>query len=399
MLSQKALAVALATLPLVGGVTFASSPLIPLTSDGSAAIFFVADASATYNDNIFFQNSKTDDVIFTVSPGFELVAGGDGNSKFDLLFKEDLVSYLDNDNLNNQRANIDATYTYDAQQALKATIAAGFHQTAQATNQTNIAGDIVRTNNFYGKFDAAYRATEKSTITAGAGYNGTRYTNFETTFNDQDSFNIPLSWQYAVTDKLNAGFTYAYTHTNISPNSGFQAGLADGTQEVHFAGLTANGSVTEKLKLEANAGVGFSSIDTIDGLNSSDKEENTTFNFSLKSTYLVTEKLTATLEGGRNFGVGALGQQTTTTNGTFGLQYAIDEAWSTNASVGYMNQDFAGIGGGTDKIITASLGVGYQLNKYVKFGVNYAYYNDDTDRPGAQNFDNNTVAFTASVKY
>ena len=398
MLSQKALVFALASLPLAGSVALASSPLIPLNSDGSAAIFFVADASAAYNDNIFFQKNKTDDFIFTVSPGLELVAGGDGNSKFDLIFKEDLVAYADKSNLNNQRANLDATYTYDAQAAFKASLAAGFHQTAQATNQTNVDGTIVRTNTFYGKGNGEYKLTEKTTLSVGAGYNGTRYQNLQSVFNDQDSYNIPVSYYYGVTDKLDVGLTYQYTYTTILRNdSQTGAGFQDGNQQVHFVGLTSRGSVTEKLKLEANAGVGVSELESVVvGL---PKEDNTTFNFSLKSTYLVTEKLTASLEGGRNFSVGALGQQITTTSGTFGLSYVISEAWSANGNVGYQNQAFAGPGGGTDKILTAGLGVGYQLNKYVKFGVNYSYFNDNTDRPGAQDFDNNTISFTASVKY
>lgn len=51
-------------------------------------------------------------------------------AKAESVIKEDLVAYTDSDNLHNERANIDATYTYDAQQALKAAVAKGFHQTA-----------------------------------------------------------------------------------------------------------------------------------------------------------------------------------------------------------------------------------------------------------------------------
>jgi hypothetical protein len=76
MISKTILLAALAALPLAAGVAHASSPLLKLNEDGSTAIFFVADASTAYNDNLFYQPNKTDDVIFTVAPGFELVAGG-----------------------------------------------------------------------------------------------------------------------------------------------------------------------------------------------------------------------------------------------------------------------------------------------------------------------------------
>lgn len=394
MLSKTILAAALAALPLAAGVAHAGSPLLPLNSDGSTAIFFVADASVAYNDNLFYQANKTDDVIFTVAPGFEFVAGGDGNSKFNLVFKEAMSAYVDHSNLNTQRANVDAKYTYDAQSAFKGTLTAGFHQTQQPTNQTNIAGDIVETDTFNGGANGEYKATEKSTLTLGVNYNGTRYTSFQNLFNDQDSVNIPAHWYYAVTDKFDAGFTYQYTHTNISTNDiQAAAGLADGTQEIHFAGLTARGSVTEKLKLEANAGIGFSELEAIGGTTT----DSTTFNFTLKSTYAVTEKLTASLSGGRNFAASAIGRQTTTTNGNLGLSYAISEDWSANASVGYMVQVFDGLGR-KDNIITASLGASYQLNKFVSFSAAYSHFNDDMNVAGGD-FNTNVVTLSASVKY
>lgn len=54
----------------------------------------------------------------------------DATAKEARIYKEDRVAYMDSDNLNNRRANIDSSYTYDEQQALKAAVAMGFHQTA-----------------------------------------------------------------------------------------------------------------------------------------------------------------------------------------------------------------------------------------------------------------------------
>lgn len=402
MISKNILAVALASLPFAAGVAHAGSPLIPLNDDGSAAIFFVADASVVYNDNIFYQNSKTGDTIFTVAPGFELVAGGDGNSKFNLVFKEAMSAYVDHSNLNSQLANVDAKYTYDADTAFKATVTAGFHQTQQPTNQTRVAGDIVKSDTFNGGANGEYKATEKSTIALGVNYNGTRYTSYQNLFNDLDTVGVPVSWYYAVTDKLDAGFTYQYTHSEIYKTTS-QTGPAfrDGTQDIHFAGLTARGAVTDKFKLEANAGVGFSSLESVTA--GVAKQDSTTFNFALKSSYAITEKLSATLGGGREFAVAAQGQQTTTTHGEFGLNYAITEDWSANTNVGYMVQDFGansgvgGIGSRQDRIITAGVGAAYKLNKYVSFAAAYTYMHDDMNQPG--DFDTNVITLSASVKY
>lgn len=385
MISKNILVAALA-LPLTG-TAFAGSPLLPLNDDGSAAVFFVADATAAFNDNIFYQKDKTDDVIFTVAPGFELVAGGEGNTKFNLVFKEALSAYVDNNQLNSQLANLDATLAYDAGGATKVAVTGGFHQTAQPNNQIAIAGDIVTTDTFYAGADAQYKATDKSKITFGGRYSGVRYTAYEQLFNDTDSFSVPASWLYAVTDKLDAGLSYRYTYTDISANS---LGFNGGDQQVHFVGLTANGDVTPKLNVAASAGVGYSELTRDDG----NDRDDTTFNFSLTGTYAATEKTTLSLTGAREFSVGAQGQQVTTTRGIFGVNYAIDEQWSANANAGYTVQDFAP---GEDRILTAGCGVAYTPNKFWKFGANYSYMNDDSNR--VADFDNHIVSITASLKY
>ncbi len=388
MLNKTILVAALSALPF-GASTFAGSPLISLTEDGSAAIFFVADASATYSDNIYYQKNKTDDVIFTVAPGFELVAGGDGNTKFSVVFKEAFNAYLDNDQLNTQLANVDAKLTYDTGSPLKATLTGGFHQTAQPNNQVAgiIQNDIVTTDTFYAGLNAELQATEKSTLVTGARYNGVRYTNYGDLFNDTDSFSIPVSWYYSVTEKLQAGFTYQYTYTDIA-GSAFSP---SGDQQIHFGGLTARGEVTDKLKLEANAGIGYSELSRDNGFGGQD---DTTFNFSLTSTYAATEKVTLSLTGAREFSVGALGQQLTTTRGVFGVNYAFAEDWSANANTGYAVQEF---NPGKDNIFSAGAGLAYTPNKYWKISANYSYMYDDSTR--VANFDNHMFSLSASLKY
>jgi len=397
MISKNLLVASLATLPLVVSL-HAGSPLLKLTDDGSASIFFVADASAQFSDNIFYRADKTSDGIYTLAPGLNLVAGGEGNSKFNLVVKEALTAYWNNTQLNNQRTLVDATYKYDAGQAFKAELSAGYHQYVQPSNQTAVAGDIVKNDAYNAGVNAEYRVTEKSTVTVGGTYNGIRYTNYQGLFNDQDAFGIPVSWLYSVTDKLDLGFMYSYGYTDLYKNdtqSG--AGFHDGNQQTHFGGLRARGSITEKLKLEANAGIGYSELKSV--FVGAPTEDNTTFNFNLTSTYAVTEKLTASLSGGRNFSVGAQGQQITSTNGLLGLDYAISEQWSAGANTGYTNQQFAGAGAGTDRIFNAGANVTFKPNKYWNLSLAYTYLNDDTTRPGADDFDNNVVTLSASFRY
>lgn len=390
MFSKNILFAALTALPFAGSA-FAGSPLLPLNEDGSTAIFFVADATAAYNDNIFYQKDKTGDVIFTVAPGFELVAGGDGNTKFNLVFKEALTAYVDHSQVNNQLANVDAKLDYEAGGPAKVSLEGGFHQTAQPTNQTVQAGDIVTTNQFNAGATGEYKATEKSTLVSGVRYNGIRYTNYEYLYNDLDTFSVPVSWYYGITDKLDAGLTYQYTYSGISENAIQSAlGVKAGNQQIHFIGLSSRGQVTDKLKLEANAGVGYARLSG----GSAEGTNDTTFNFSLTSTYAVTEKLTMSLTGAREFSVSAVGGQVTTTRGVLGANYAISESWSTNASIGYMDQAFAN---GKDRIFTTGAGVAYAPNKYWKLGANYSYMNDDSTRIG--DFDNHIFSFTASLKY
>ena len=381
----------IAALPLVAQ---AGSPLIRLNEDGSSNIQFTGEASASYNDNIFYQNNKSSDTIFTVAPGLELNVGGDGNSKFKVTAKETFSSYSDHSDVNTQLGSIDALYTYDAQSAFKARVGAGLAQKAQPTTQTApVAGTIVRTLETNAFAIGEYKMTEKSSVETGVKYNGTRYTNgWDRSFNDQDSYSIPVSWFYAITDKLDAGFTYQYTFTDLTKTAG--GGLEPGQQDIHFFGLTTRGQVTEKLKVEANAGIGMLSVsDRAFGGN----DDTTTFNFGLAATYAVTEKLTTFISGNRNFSAGANAQAVTTTAGNVGVNYAIDQAWTATAYTGYMVQDFD-LGNRKDDIFTAGASVTYAINKYWKTTLSYSYMNDSTNLAGGD-FDNNIIAISASVKY
>lgn len=393
MISKYILVAALGALPLAA----IASPLIPLNSDGSSAIFFVADASITYSDNIFYQPNKTNDEIYRIAPGFELVAGGDGNNRFDLVFKYDLAAYGNHHDLNNQLAKVNAKYVFDAQSAFKATVTGGFNQLAQPTFETAtvVTDQLVKTNNFNGGATVEYKLTEKSTVVVGGNYSGIRYDSFSDRFNNLDTYSIPVSWYYAVTEKLDAGFTYQYGHSTIHSNSGAQTGLSNGKQNSQFLGFSLRGKATEKLTIEGNAGAGYVDTDFV----GSGSADSTTFNFNLKAAYAITEKLSASISAGRNFGVSAQGDQTVNTNVNLGLSYAITENWSANGSIGYMVQEFDGnaANGRKDKIITASVGTAYKINKYFDVGAQYSYFHDDA--VNAQNFNYNMVSITAGVKY
>lgn len=391
---QRTLAL-LATLPLAASIAQAGSPLIKLNDNGSSNIMFTGTASATYNDNIFYQNNKDSDVIYSIAPGLELNVGGDGSSKFVVTAAETFNIYSDFTDLNNSTAALNALYTYDAGSAFKARVGAGLNQRVQPTLLTAVSGKIVKTTELNGQAIGEYKATEKSTIETGARYNGTRYNTLKDVFNDQDSISVPVSWLYAVTDKLNAGFTYQHTFTDLT-KSDAPAALEPGKQNVDFIGLTARGQATEKLSLETNAGIGFLSITDRDAALGGDSDS-TTFNFSLKADYAITEKLAANLTGGRSFSAGANAQGVTTTEGRFGLNYAISEAWVANAYTGLSNQKYDT--GGDDDIFTAGTSVSYIVNKYWRTTLSYAYMHDNTSRLGVKDFDNNIIALSASVKY
>lgn len=386
----------LATLPLAASIAQAGSPLIRLNDDASSNIMFTAEAVASYNDNIFYQQNKSADTIFTVTPGLELNVGGDGNSKFKMTAKGIFSSYSDYSEVNTQLGVLDALYTYDAHAAFKARVGAGIAEMAQPTTQTAASGDVIRSTAINGLAMGEYKLTEKSTIETGVKYNGIRYTNgFESTYNDQDSYSIPATWLYAVTEKLNAGLTYQYTFTDLSKASATTAS-EPGQQSIHFVGLTARGLVTEKLQLNADAGVGRISVRER-ALALGGEFDDTTFNFGLSATYTITEKLSAIISGNRSFSAGAEAQAITTTRGNIGLNYSISEAWSAGAYTGLSNEKYDTLSR-EDDIFTAGANVTYLINKYWRTTLSYAYLNDDSSAPGVS-FNNNIIALSASVKY
>lgn len=381
-----------ALLPLISE---AGAPLLRLNEDGTSNIQFLGDASVSYNDNIFYRKDKTSDTIFNVSPGLELNVGGDGNSKFKVTARESFSFYTDNNDLNSQLGSLDALYTYDAQSRFKGRVGAGISQRAQPSNLTAVAGGIIKTLETNALAIGEYKVTEKSSIETGVTYNGIRYTNDDAgRFNDQDSISIPVSWYYSITEKFSAGLTYKYTFTDLLKST---LNPEPGSQEIHFIGLTARGKATEKLSLEANAGVGMLSISDrrLGGVSAND--DYATFNFGLKANYAVTEKLTTFVSGNRLFSAGAQAQAVTTTGINVGANYTINEDWAATAYTGIMRQEFDT--GGRDNIFTAGTSLSYAINKYWKTSLSYSYLTDSTNRPGASGFDNNIVTLSASVRY
>lgn len=396
-----------AFLPMLVGASaalHAGSPLLDLGE--SACAYFICDAAVTYNDNIFATHNKTDDVIFSISPGVQVNIGRESNNQLVITAREELKAYIDHDNLNNQLANVNAVWTYDAGSALSSKVWGNFQQVDQNTNTIGVDGSLIERNLYGAGVHLSYKITAKSILEAGFNFNAVHFTDFRELYNDQSTYSVPVSWLYQVTDKLFAGLTYQYSYTDIEGTNG-NLNPFPGNQQVHFAGLTARGDLTEKITIEGNAGVGYSIFndrriftgnDLAGNPTFADDDRNdTTFNFSLKANYQVTEKFVASLQAGRSFNVG--GQAQAYTNTFFNLHgnYAISPHWEANGYVGYALQSFDGRNGGDDNIFSAGVGISYLPNQYWRITLGYNFMNDDSDR--IQNYNINTVSLTAALKY
>lgn len=396
-----------ALLPFASTAVVAVQAASPLLKFGDGAVgYVVADAGTSYTDNLFGTHNKKSAVSFYVTPGIQLVMGGDSANTFTLTAKERLTAYANHSDLNSAQADIRAKYKYDAGSRLRVDAEGGFRQTTQNTNTISQDGDLIRRNIYDVGVGVSYDLTSKSLLEVGGNFSSTSYRNFRTQYNDQDVYSVPVSWLYQITDKTKLGFTYSYTYTDLDAVDGGAAnsyGVIDpGYQQVHYLGATARGELSSKINYRLTAGVGYNEFNdrviSVLGVPVDDNPDGTTFNFELSADYQISEKVKATLMGGRKFEVGGQAQDITNTYVRLNANYLIATQWEANAYAGFSYQEFDDSrSDGTDKISTLGASVSYLPSDYWRVTLGYGLQYNDSDRIASYSI--NTVSLTATLKY
>lgn len=387
----------------LAGTASAASPLIPLPAiSEEAGIRALLSASVAYNDNIYLEDKhEKADTIITLSPGAEFSSGETGRSKMTLRFIENILFYMDETDNNRALENVDFTFSHGEEgDKLRCSVAAGFHHNqVSSSRESQTAGEMTRSYNYYGNAIASYRVGEKTSVRSGFKWNGTTYDNSRAryNYNDRQQYAIPLYLYYAVTEKLNVGLSGEYRYVDLaSSGRNREDHKSPGIEQVWFFGLSAEGHAWEKLSLNARVGYTHSdysrrTIDSADGKGS--------LGASISANWRTTEKLVTALTVDRDFDVGGAGESILSTGVSLSGDYKIDDFWSANASISYRYDDYQKQDR-DDDLYTFRIGGTYAFNEYASAFAHYTFSLDDsTGRDSGQDYKNNIVTIGISFRY
>jgi len=398
--SLKKLSIAFA-LAGTSSVAFAGSPVLPISALGEdAGIRVLANATASYNDNIYLdKNGEKADTIITLAPGFEFSTSEQARTRAKFRFVENFVLYMDQHENNRALENADFTLAHGQDgDKLRVSLAAGFHHNqASSSRERGADGEMSRSYNYFAHANVAYKLGEKLSVRSGFKWDGTTYDGdfSRSRYNDRQQYAIPLYLYYAVTEKLNAGYSAEYRYVDLAAYR--NQASAPGYQQVWFLGLSADGRAWEKLSLNGRVGFTTSDYSRRTGYGSDDRENS--LGASITANYKATEKLSTSLTLNRDFEIGGSGEDILSTGITLGANYQINERWSANASVGYTLDEYQDYNyNRDDDIYRFSVGAAYAVNDYTNAFASYAYTSDNSSQ-SSQDYTNNIVTIGISFRY
>ncbi|MDR1817891.1 MAG: hypothetical protein LBR07_06955 [Puniceicoccales bacterium] len=417
------------------GIPALSSPLVEL-GDRSCG-YFVLDTSATWSDNIYGAGLRIDDMIYTVSPGFNLDFGRDSVNTLSIAFRETFVDYMQHSGIDTQLASGSISWSFDPQSRLRLGASASFTQVAQndqtmwvpalqrdasgailygvdgrpiqATDANGNAiyeeeGHILRRDLYSAGVHASYNISSKVNADVSLNWSMEHYRDYRTIYNDRQTFTVPASLFYQIFEKYYLGISYNYSYTDIQQkeNDNYDPGY----QHSHYVGLSTKGPLTSRLTLRGSVGWGVTYYEGRSVMYEDtfafqsyrvqiDDYTYSTLNFSLALDY-VGNKWRVSLMGARSFQLSGTASSYTNTYGRLNFQAWLTEKWSYYAYFGYAYQDYYYYKR-HDQVLTYGGGIDYHPNRYWRIGVGYAGLRDISTR--IKDFYINSISINASLKY
>ncbi len=376
-----------------------SAPLV--TVGDQMDIFFKGAVLMNYNSNITYaSDKKIDDVSGTIRLGGEVDYGRSSKFKANLKAYEDFTKYASHGEFDCNLAHLAANASYvEANWKVSAFFA--FDQNRQNTTDTLIAardqGQLVNFNNWAAGFNGEYDFTEKVFATLGFKWTQIEYTStnsfgqkWDDIYSSYNVYSVPVSVYYRVTQKISAGLSYQYRNTEYysGPNS---YALWGKERDDHFIGVTVLGEIAPKLTCEVYLGAQNRDVD---GIDSGDE-----WSFATRITlgYEVSEKMGVYAKFNRDFGNSATRDSIVNTGGEIGMNYYFNPKVYGTASFAYTDSKYE-FTNRKDKTIWTRLGVTYVPNKFVSFGVNYNYLNNDSSYSWAC-YNQHLVSLNAMLRY
>lgn len=337
-----------------------------------AELFVTGDVGVRVDDNIFLTANETDDVIFDLTPGLELVFGKDAQMKGSLITEVAFSNYSDNSNLNTELFSGLFNSRYD-----DGKMKAGFNLSYVELNQnTPDLRGLVRRDifNVGGNTEVAF--TQLTAIGAGISYDNQNYK--RANYSDFKTLTIPLDVYYKVTAKTDLSFGYRYRDNSTT--------LGQDSND-HFLSIGARGEFTPKLT--GRFAIGLNTRDYDNG-----GDENG-LGLDASFAYEVSPKTSLQFGASNDFGTSPQGQEQENLTLNAMIVTKVSEEWSINGGVSWRSIEYRSR---TDDYFEGNIGAAYIVNANVRLIGAYVYRNYESNLAGSD-FTNNVFSFAANLRY
>jgi polysaccharide biosynthesis protein VpsM len=376
MLNHGRVAAVLMALP---ATTLSAAPFVALGN--SAELFLTASAGVKFDDNIYLRNAgEIDDMIFTFTPGVEMVFGRNAATSGNVYYRHDILRYSDNSNQDTDLANIGFNSTYNNG---KTKMDFGVSYSETATNETSVPGFIVPRNLTATRLIGELGVTEKTTFGAGVRYDKTDY-RLSGAFQDSGITTIPLDVYFEYSPKLQVSVGYRYRDTNLSRNA--PAGVTVNSSD-HFLNIGARGEFTPKLTGQIRVGYATRDLDM-------GKDENN-FGLDANLTLAATIKTSVFFNLQNDFGTSGIGESTKATSVSVGASTRVDEQWALNANLAFRSVDYPTR---VDDFFEVSGGVTYTYNAFFNVAGSISHRSNDSTTAVSE-FSNTVLSLGANLRY
>lgn len=362
----------------------------PLVSIGDHAdLFFNGSSSLRWASNVFRnETNESDDLIWTVSPGFELDLGrGASNADFTVTTRYDILSYQDLSDLDTELFHIRADGSYRGSR-LDLSASASYDESKTNSGDNNTLNDLIEFDTTVAKLDAEYRVSPKFSFGSGVRYSEREYGNYVDRFADRETVSLPLDVFYELTPKVDLSLGYMYSEKDVADIAGGTSGY---TQESSFYNVGARGNLLPKLTGFFKAG--YRTRDS----NRVDADGSGSLGLDADLTWSATPKLSVMLGLSRDFGVAGAGDSTEDTSVDLSSYYLISTHFAASANVGYTLRDYTN-GAREDDQYVLGLRFSYSPNQYWSFSTGYTYDENSSNNAGSS-YENHTLDLTATLRY
>lgn len=386
----------------------AGASAAPLVSIGdNTDIFFNGSSSLRWSSNIFRnENQEVDDLVWTLSPGFEVNVGrGVSNADLSIITRYDVIRYEDNDQLDSEQFHIKAVGSYRTSR-LDLSGSVSFDEEKYNSGDNILTQDLIETDNTSAALNGEYRFSPKFSFGAGVRYSEREYQSpYDDRFADRETVSLPLDLFYELTPKVDLSVGYRYTNTEIEGtfNPVSFRGVSGYETNSHFLNVGARGNLLPKLSGFFKIGYTVRDSDdssiTIGGLSagSTNREDSGMLGLDADFTWSASPKLTFNLGLSRDFGVGGEGQSTENSSIKLGSSYSISPRFAASANLGYTLRDYVNTGREDDQY-NAGLRFSYSLNEHWRFSTGYTYTENNSSSAN-RSYENHTVDLTATLRY